>query len=116
MTADPVIDLRAAHELVRRWPPLPDAYLHDATRLAFLEAVTRAAGRDPFPSGTVDRLTGIPIFLDPDVEPDVLEFRWPDGRIERIRLAGDLYDEIRVPFPPVDFLEDRPRLLGDLGS
>lgn len=59
-------------------------------------------------------MTGIPIWLDPDVPPGVLEFRWPDGRVERIRLAGPVYDEIRVPFPPVDFLEGRR--LGDLTS
>lgn len=91
MSAGPLVDLRAAVRLVKEvsLQPLPEAYLHDREHLSWLALVTRAAGREPFPSfadGSIARLTGIPIFIDPTVEPNVLELRWPDGKVEQIRL------------------------------
>lgn len=69
MTAiDALADLAHAQRLIDAidTPTLPAAYLRDAIHLRVLEAVTRAVGRDPFPAaGTVGRLTGIPIYLDP---------------------------------------------------
>lgn len=96
--------------------PLPEAYLRDRIHLAFLEAVTRLFGRDPFPRLAApdrERFYGIPIYLDASVPPDVLELRWPDGHTERVdlpprRLPGDLSLEA--------VLRTRGRRVSDLTS
>lgn len=99
-------DLVAVQRSLAALPPMPKAYLRDDDRarrhLNVLEAVTRALGRDPFPpvvDGTVDRLTGIPIYLDPDVAPNVLEFRWPDGRVETVDLGEGGRASFTAPGP-----------------
>lgn len=94
--SDILADLAEAQALVKRSglrTSRPEAYLRDREHLAWLKLVTRDLGRDPFPSealrsGTIGRLTGVPIFLDPTVAPNVLELRWPDGRVSQINLAS----------------------------
>lgn len=93
-------DLLDAQRLIRSLPPLPEAFLRDRVHLDLLAEVARVMGRDPFPSNVaVAKLTGIPIYVDPAIPPGVIEFRWPDGRVEQVVFTTD-------PVPPAYLLAE----------